>query len=167
MVFLHLPNIAATAKFSACRKYRYCLTLVNTSRTKGKTVCVIMQNPSVADEKMADKSVQFLEKLVFEKGLPEFHEVSRCFIVNHFGKIQTRNFQGEPEDIGPENDQNLIEAIEEAHIILIAWGKNNPYSERKEFILELVKSDPKKKVLMTKKHPSRGHYRDFIVPLFP
>jgi len=29
--------------------------------------CVVMQNPSYADEDVADKSVQFMEKIVFKK----------------------------------------------------------------------------------------------------
>ncbi len=164
MVFLHLPNIAATAKFSACRKYRYCLTLVNTSRTKGKTVCVIMQNPSVADEKVADKSVQFLEKLVFEKDLPEFSEVNRCIIVNQFARVQTKGFEGNETDIGRENHRHLKIAIQVSDIILIAWGKVNPFKDRQNTILKLLKKTDGKKVFKTRKHPSRGSYRGFLLP---
>ncbi len=165
MVYRHLPNIAVQAVFSECMRYRYLLNLTDTTRSPAKTVCVVMQNPSIANEEVADKSVQFLEKLIFEKGLPQFEEVHRCRIVNQFGKVQTKNFLGDPEDIGQENDRHLREAIEEADTVLIAWGKNNPYVARQEFILELVRRSGKKKVWKTRKHPSRGYYRDFIAPL--
>ncbi|NER09601.1 hypothetical protein SAMN06265375_101887 [Muriicola jejuensis] len=166
MAFLHLPNITATAEFSACRKYRYCLNLVLTSRAMGKTVCVIMQNPSVADEKVADKSVQFLEKLVFEKGLPEFSGVNRCVVVNQFARVQTKGFEGNKTDIGHENNRHLKAAIRIADTILIAWGKRNPFEDRQSTILKLLKKTEGKKILKTRKHPSRGFYRDFILP-FP
>ncbi|WP_188369838.1 DUF1643 domain-containing protein [Muriicola marianensis] len=153
------------AVFSECRRFRYLLNLTDTTRHPSKTVCVVMQNPSIADEEVADKSVQFLEQLIFKKDLPEFKGVHSCSIVNQFGKVQTTNFRGGTGDIGVENDRHLEEAIEEADIVLIAWGKKNAYESRKEFIMELLRRSGKKTVLETRKHPSRGHYRDFIVPL--
>lgn len=121
-----------------------------------------MQNPSVANEDIADKSVQFLEKLIFKKELPEFREVSQCFIVNQFARIQTRGFKGRTSDIGPENDHYIKSAIHKSDSILIAWGKTNSYTERQLGILEMIRASINKKVLMTKKHPSRGSYQDFI-----
>ena len=67
MIYKHIPGVQARAEFSNCKKFRYQLTLENTTRTKGDSLCVIMQNPSVANTEIADKSVQFLEKLIFEK----------------------------------------------------------------------------------------------------
>ncbi|NNK21591.1 MAG: DUF1643 domain-containing protein [Flavobacteriaceae bacterium] len=164
MTYRHLPQIKAKAAFSDCRRFRYLLTLKNLRRKTGKTVCVIMQNPSVADEDIADKSVQFLEKLIFEKELPEFREVSQCIIVNQFARIQTRDFKGKQEDIGKQNDFYLERAILDADIVLLAWGKRNPYTERQEVILNLLKTLEKKLILESKKHPSRGSYKDFIMP---
>lgn len=165
MVFQHLSGITAQAVFSECLQFRYRLTLTQSGKEVGRTVSVIMQNPSIANEVVADKSVQFLEKLIFKKGLPEFRRVTRCNIVNQFGKVQTKNFQGRTVDIGKENDLYVQVAIEEADIVLIAWGKNNAYESRKKCILDLVRKSGKKEVFQTRKHPSRGRYRDFIVPL--
>lgn len=53
-----------------------------------------MQNPSYAGEEVADKSVQFMEKVVFQKGLPEFRDVRRLIVVNQFAYIETNNFEG-------------------------------------------------------------------------
>ena len=123
-----------------------------------------MQNPSVADEYKADKSVQFLEKLIFEKGLPEFSQVNRCIIINQFARVQTRNFKGEPSDIGKDNDQYIQKAIEASDIVLIAWGKTNPFEERQKIVLNLLGKYRGKELLITQKHPSRGSYQDFIIP---
>jgi hypothetical protein len=124
-----------------------------------------MQNPSVADEYIADKSVQFLEKLIFKKGLPQFRRVNRCIIVNQFARIQTRNFKGGGSDLGADNKTYIEKAVGESEIILIAWGKNNPFEERQNAILNLVRKCEGKTLLATRKHPSRGRYHDFVYPL--
>jgi hypothetical protein len=58
--------------------------VLNGAAPTGKTVCVVMQNPSYAGEDVADKSVQFMEKVVFQKGLAEFTDVRRLIVVNQF-----------------------------------------------------------------------------------
>ncbi len=122
-----------------------------------------MQNPSVADDKVADKSVQFLEKLILEnKGYPQFKGVNRIIIVNQFAYIKTNDFIGSTEHIGEENDLYIRKSITEADIILIAWGVSNAYKNRQDQIISVIKDVGKKEVYATKKHPSRGRYKDFI-----
>lgn len=162
MVYRHLNLIDAKAIYSICGAYRYLLTLQHTDKEYGQTVCVIMQNPSVAGSEFADKSVQFLETLIFQKEYPEFANVSTILIVNQFGRIQTKNFKGRPSDVGPENDNYLQKAICQSDIIMIAWGKTNPYTDRQQAIQDMIRAYENKKVLMTKKHPSRGSYKNFI-----
>jgi len=162
MVYRHLHKIDAEAIYSSCGSYRYQLLLKHRGKANGYSVCVIMQNPSVACSEFADKSVQFLERLIFQKNYPEFSNISEVHIVNQFARIQTRNFKGRPSDIGPENDHYIKSAIHKSDSILIAWGKTNSYTERQLAILEMIRTFKNKKMLMTKKHPSRGSYQDFI-----
>jgi hypothetical protein len=162
MVYRHLDHIDAKAIYSTCGEYRYLLTLQHSERENGQTACVIMQNPSVAGNEVADKSVQFLETLIFQKEYPEFARVSSILIVNQFARIQTKNFKGRTSDIGPENDKHIQSAIGKSDIILIAWGKTNPYTERQQAIGDMIRLSKNKRILMTKKHPSRGSYQDFI-----
>ena len=162
MVYHHKQNIDAQAIYSACKTYRYLLTLKHSEKENGQSVCVIMQNPSVAGSKFADKSVQFLETLIFQKGYAEFAKVSSILIVNQFARIQTKNFEGSPSDIGPENNDYIQKAIRNSDIILIAWGKTNPYTERQQAIQDMIHAYENKRILVTKKHPSRGSYQDFI-----
>ncbi|WP_413898516.1 DUF1643 domain-containing protein [Rhodoferax sp.] len=77
----------------------------------GKTVCAVIQNPSYAGEDVADKSVQFLEKVVFKRGLPEFDGVRRLIVVNQFAYIQTNDFEGLPHQIGELNDATITSAL--------------------------------------------------------
>lgn len=164
MTFKHIKGMSVDAVFSNCNNYRYKLTIQKGNSPGSKTVCVIMQNPSVANAKIADKSVQFLEKLIFTKGYGEFKNVRRIVIVNQFAFVKTMNFDGSDIYIGQKNDWHISQAIRESDIVLIAWGKSNCYSDRKETVNNMLKEHSGKALLETKKHPSRGSYTDFVKP---
>ena len=121
-----------------------------------------MQNPSVANNKIADRSVKFLEKLIFTKGYNEFRNVKKIIIVNQFAFIQTTDFKGLESDIGEKNDGHILEAIRESDTVLIAWGRGNSYSERKTAINNMLAEHSGKTLLETNKHPSRGTYTNFV-----
>lgn len=165
MKFNHIENVAVEATFSDCGKYRYCLRVKKNDASGNKKVCVIMQNPSVANSEVADRSAQFLEKLIFLKGAAEFKGVGEIVIVNQFAYVQTNNFNGSSGDIGPENDSYIKEAIESSDIVLVAWGASNRYDERKTTINAIISAVKNKTLLQTKAHPSRGTYVDFVKPL--
>ena len=123
-----------------------------------------MQNPSVANSEVADRSAQFLEKLIFLKGYSEFKDVTEIIIVNQFAYVQTNDFNGSSSHIGPENDLYIKKAVESADIVLIAWGASNGYDERKIAINAIISATQNKTLLQTKAHPSRGTYIDFVMP---
>ena len=160
--FKHIEGTSANAIFSDCKKYRYRLTVQNDNSSGSETVCVIMQNPSVANAEIADKSVQFLEKLIFTKGYSEFRNVEKIIVVNQFAFVKTKDFNGSELYIGQENDAHISAAIRESDIVLIAWGRSNRYSERKAAINTMLAEHSDKTLLETKSHPSRGTYINFI-----
>lgn len=161
-IYRHIVGTQVKADFSGCGRFRYTLTVDYEPATGGRTVCVVMENPSYANEAYADKSVQFLEKLIFLKQYLQFAGVRRLIVVNQFAFIQTEKFKGETGQIGPRNDQAIKEALEEADIVLIAWGKANPHHTRSLQILSMIRESQPESVYVTKKHPSRGTYEDFI-----
>lgn len=165
--YKHLEGLKTRAVFSDCGKYRYLLEMTKNTQEQGKQVCAIMLNPSVADEYQADKSVQFLERLLFQKGSPNLEHITGLSVVNLFAFIQTHNFIGSPEHVGKLNDQYLDQAIAEADMVLIAWGKSCAYPERQAVVYKLLEKHPEKAVFLTKSHPSRGTYQDFIRPYSP
>ncbi|MGB5691017.1 MAG: DUF1643 domain-containing protein [Flavobacteriaceae bacterium] len=165
MTFGHLHPLIITAEFSDCGKYRYLLSAINPDSQGSKTLSVIMQNPSEADETQADKSVQFLQNLVFRKNYDVFKEVRRMNILNQFAFIQTKGFKGNHDLIGPKNDDIIRTVIKDSDIILIAWGKNNPYKDRQQELTKMLLEYDDKLILKTRKHPSRGFYTDFIGPV--
>lgn len=160
----HIENTEVAAKFSKDKKYRYRLEITLKKTLPGKTACVLMQNPSYANEEVADKSVQFMEKVVFQKNLPEFRGVTRLIVVNQFARIQTHNFRGLREEIGRLNNRAIEAAFRESKMIILAWGRANPFHARKAFALGLLEKLRGKKIFITKKHPSRGCYEGFIRP---
>lgn len=160
--FQHLDGLTISAVFSDCGNYRYLLEIKKNAIKRGKRVCAIMLNPSIADETQADKSVQFLEKLIFEKADPYFKNVSQLSVVNLFAFIQTRNFEGGPDQVGVQNDRYLEATVKNSDIVLIAWGKTCAYSERKALVMKLLDKYTEKEILITKSHPSRGSYQNFI-----
>lgn len=163
-IYRHIPNVSVSAKF-CCNKrnFRYLLEIKKDDITDGKTVCAVMQNPSYADEDICDKSVNFLEHLIFDGNNSYFKKISRLLVVNQFAYIKTEDFNGEEQHIGPDNDQNIEGAIRDADIVLIAWGAGNRYKERKQVINNILRGHPEKQLLRTKKHPSLGsHSESFI-----
>ncbi|WP_024851269.1 DUF1643 domain-containing protein [Hydrogenovibrio kuenenii] len=165
--YLHRPNLTVTADFSAeeIPIFRYRLEArKDGASSKPRTVCAVMQNPSYASVEIADKSVQVLERVVFEKGLVEFNGIERLIVVNQFAFIQTNDFIGTDDQIGERNDQAIEKAIDESEIVLIAWGKDNGFVQRQERILEIVQGKKGKTLLQTSRHPSRVIYDGFIQP---
>jgi len=167
MGYKHINDVTVTAQFvsEGDLHYRYRLEIVlNDAPPTGKTVCVVMQNPSYAGEDVADKSVQFMEKVVFQKGLVEFSDVRRLIVVNQFAFIQTNAFQGLSHEIGSLNNAAIRDALLESDIVILGWGSSNRFEERKAYVLGLLNEMKQKVILKTSKHPSRGRYENFIQP---
>ena len=163
----HIEGVKVKARFSEENglRYRHRLEItLKDSHPSGKTACVVMQNPSYANEEVADKSVQFMEKVVFQKNHPEFKGVRRLIVVNQFARIQTNAFEGLPHEVGARNNSAIRAAFKESEIIILAWGCANPFEDRKAFVLGLLGKMKGKQLFKTKKHPSRGCYAGFIQP---
>jgi len=165
LIYKHIDKVIVTsADFTDDKKFRYKLEVKLKTRNNGKVVCVVMQNPSYASEDIADKSVNFLEKLIFEKEYNEFSDVYKMIIVNQYAYIQTNGFKATEEQIGEKNNQVIENSINESDIILLAWGKSNSFTDRITFVNNVLKEKQNinKKRYITKKHPSRGSYLNFI-----
>jgi hypothetical protein len=168
MIYKHIDGVKVSAHFSSEGESRYRNRMeitLNDAAPTGKTVCVVMQNPSCAGEDVADKSVQFLEKVVFKKGLPEFGGVRRLIVVNQFAYIQTNDFEGLAHQVGELNDAAIKTALHESDIVVLAWGSSNRFEARKAFVQDLLDGMKDKTLLQTKMHPSRGRYDGFIQSL--
>jgi hypothetical protein len=162
MAHKHIDGVTVRSEFSECQKYRYTLSIEKTGSSGDEGLCVIMQNPSYASSENADKSVQFIEKLVFEKKYSEFKNVKKIIVVNQFAFIQTKDFVGSDNNIGTNNDKHIRETIQSCDLVLVAWGKSNNYDDRIATINTMIKDSGKSRLFQTKSHPSRGTYVNFV-----
>jgi hypothetical protein len=161
----NLPEVEVFTKFSDDRKHRYLMEIL--MKDEGtRIVCAVMQNPSYACKEIADKSINFLEQLIFTKGRPEFKNVGKLVIVNQFSYIQTTKFKGGTDKLDEKTNFYIHIGISQADIILLAWGPNNKYKDRSDDIKSYI-DFTKQEVYFTKTHPSHGKYDELITEQMP
>lgn len=108
-------NIAAV--FLEDRKHRASLTIPLLNRSSGKTICVVGQNPSKANEVVADKTLYYIERFVYLK-LPQY---SRLIMLNLYSRIDTNKVHS----IGLNRDAErlYLSCVEKNNDFLIVYGK--------------------------------------------
>ena len=104
-----------SAVISPCGLYRYRLERHFGS---GKTACVVMVNPSTAD---ADEDDATIRKL---RGFAERAGIGRVIVVNLFAYRATdvKRLRKVSDPIGLLNEVHVTNAIEDADILIAAWG---------------------------------------------
>ncbi len=89
MVIYHYEKVDVeniVANFTHDRKHRASLFVPCIERNEGEQLCVIGQNPSDADEHHADKTIRYLEQLVFDN-MPKY---SSMIMLNLYSRIDTK-----------------------------------------------------------------------------
>ena len=127
-VFRHRPGVSCKACFSEDRLFRYLLEI--TADSTGKKLCVIMQNPSDADEHVSDKSIQFLETLFFEKCPPEIGPIGIITVVNLYALVQKHDFHGGEKAVGTYYNGSNLSGINKKYASDSNWA-NAVYSHMK------------------------------------
>lgn len=178
-IYKHLDNVIAVPFFNEDKTHRYGLiiekdkksdfsqnifnfnvTIKDLNKNEAevkKTLCVIMLNPSYADEYIADKSTYRLEKNIFLEG--DFDQntteetVNRIIIVNKFSEFCTSNFNP-TEDTGESelNLKYLERAIALSRIVILAWGASVDKVDKN--IYPLIHKYKGKQYYKSKYHPS-------------
>jgi hypothetical protein len=116
--FHQVDKTGIKAIFLSNGLHRASLLLPFFGRFSGRTICVIGQNPSTANEQHADKTVHFLERYVFEK-LPEYGQL---LMLNLYSRVDTN--KSEKSDLNhKECDRILHESIAENEDFLFVFGK--------------------------------------------
>lgn len=98
-----------SAEFTGDRKHRVCLTVPLQKRNQSRVLCVIGQNPSLADENEADKTLRYIEEYVFTR-MPDFGTIR---MLNLYSKIDTDKV-AKTDLCRPDVDQE-VERIQAAH----------------------------------------------------
>jgi hypothetical protein len=105
------------ASFTSDKKHRIYLEIPFINREGNNTLCIIGQNPSDADEKIADDTAYYLERFVFEK-LPQY---SKIILLNLYSRIdKSKNYSDDL--IRDECELKFEEIIKENSDFLIIYG---------------------------------------------
>lgn len=156
--------------------YRYSLKVEFPSqdpRHNQVNLVVIMFNPATTDPKLDLKAEghhtrQRLIKLAKEGGYRAMTEINLFAYRAPKKKELLKAVRGQCIDpVGPENDQVISEAVQDAGRVVVAWGRlpNNPlFTERARKVAELLKESGKQLFCLGKncdgspKNPARGGY---------
>jgi hypothetical protein len=87
----------------------------------GATALILGVNPSDAD---AEKNDQTIRK---DLGFCERYGWGRLTKANLFALVSTdvKQLKNSPDPVGPDNDRHLIAMLQEADIVIAAWGSSN------------------------------------------
>ena len=104
--------------FSEDRLHRAYLDIPLLNRETNKTICIIGQNPSKADVNVADKTLNYLERYVYEK-MPAY---SRIIMLNLYSRMDTR--KSETTDLNRLDCERLFRKIIKHNTdFLVVFGK--------------------------------------------
>ena len=84
--FEHVDCSRIEAKFFSDNQHRATLLIPFQGRKGGKTLCLVGQNPSAANEQHADKTIHFLEKYVFER----WKQYDQILMLNLYSRVDTK-----------------------------------------------------------------------------
>ncbi|HSV57432.1 MAG TPA: DUF1643 domain-containing protein [Variovorax sp.] len=109
---------AIKAVFSGDRCHRATLHLPFAGRQGSKTLCVIGQNPSAADEQWSDKTIRYLAELVY-RTLPQY---GALLVLNLYSRVDTT--KSESGTLLDERcEQLFMDAIRAHEDFLLVYGK--------------------------------------------
>ena len=106
------------ADFRDNNLHRLSLTIPLLERNTDKTICIIGQNPSKANQDIADKTLYYLERYIFEK-MPQY---SKIVMLNLYSRVDTKK----EYKTNLENDKfnKIVDDLIEQHSdFLIVYGK--------------------------------------------
>ncbi|MDB6178788.1 DUF1643 domain-containing protein [Paracoccus sp. Z330] len=125
------------AVFSDCLAYRYALTR---EWGPGQRIAYVMLNPSTADERRNDPTIERCERRARQLGFGAMQ------IVNLFAFRATdpRDLKRAAHPVGAMNDRILTEAVGWADRVLCAWGVHGVHHARDQEVLGLLREHSSK-----------------------
>lgn len=124
----------STAEFSKDRKYRYSLTRIWDNTKPLMAFCML--NPSTADEKTNDPTVERCQRRAMKLGF------GGLIVVNIFAYRST-----DPEElytvdnpIGQDNLQAISNAATAVEMFVCGWGKHGKLENRGNEVIQILKS---------------------------
>lgn len=170
--FNEVDHAAIEAQFFGGRKHRAFLRIPFRRSGKARTLCVIGQNPSLADENQADSTIRYLEELIY---LTQPH-YTELLMLNLYSRVDTTKAQTD-DLLDSECLKFFNSALLEHNEFLLVYGrmKNEGAYKFPERAAEITPALRGKTTLMlglgTSYPPHPGNprilYRNFNVQLEP
>lgn len=125
------------AEFSPCRQYRYRLWRIWGEGEPQRTLCMVMLNPSTADEFKNDPTVERCCRRARMWGY------DRIDVVNIFALRSTdpKGLYDSQDPVGEENDAAILAAARAADLTVAAWGNHGRLGGRGQHVRELLQGD--------------------------
>lgn len=117
-------NATSWAEFSECGAYRYSLTRI--WEADQPKLMYVMLNPSKADEKSNDPTVERCERRARALGYGAFR-VTNIFA---FRATDPMDLKRAKAPVGPQNDAALREGTAWADAIIAAWGTHGSHRDQ-------------------------------------
>lgn len=123
------------AVFSDDREYRY--RLWRTWDVDKPTLAFIMLNPSTADEVELDPTCRRCRGYVEDWGY------GKLVVGNLFALRSTdpENLYDHERPVGPENDDHLQSIVDDADMVIAAWGTHGAHRDRGRDVVDLLDAD--------------------------
>ena len=127
-------DAASSAIYSDCETYRYDLNRV-WDAAKG-SVLFVMLNPSTADERRNDPTVERCERRARSMGY------GSLWVVNIFAYRATdpRDMRRAEDPVGPGNDAAILEGLAWADRVICAWGTHGEHRGRGPEVAALLRA---------------------------
>lgn len=124
--------IKRTAVFDRTGRYRYCLE--RRWQAKGSSVAFVMLNPSQADASRDDPTLRACMQFA-----QRWEHAALC-VVNLFSYRTPHPavLKQANDPIGDENDRYLLQAVEAADQVVLAWGNWGSLARRDRTVLTLL-----------------------------
>ncbi|MBU3028660.1 DUF1643 domain-containing protein [Paracoccus marinaquae] len=124
----------STAVYSECGAYRYALTR---EWGKGARLLFVMLNPSTADERRNDPTIERCERRARAMGCGAMR-IANIFA---FRATDPRVLTSAPAPVGPANDAVLAGAADWADDVLCAWGVHGTHLGRGAEVEAMLRQD--------------------------
>lgn len=120
------------AVYSACEVYRYALTR---AWGAGPRLNVVMLNPSTADERRNDPTIERCERRARAGGFGAMR------ITNLFALRATdpRDLKAHSAPVGPDNDAVLTDVVRRSDMTLCGWGVHGTHMARGAQVIALLR----------------------------
>lgn len=133
--YARADGVSSVATFSRCSLHRFYLVR-SWDNTKPR-LAFIMLNPSKATAEKEDPTVAGCQRRARALGHGSF-SVTNIFSYRSTDPFALYHKQVEPTL--PENDNWIQAAADEAHTVVVAWGRHGSYRNRQSLVLDFLTS---------------------------